>query len=73
MSKWCCGVGEVLCLIFLCVNNMITLLLVVLLQSASTRCLIVSTLDEVREYKLGKYLINKVLIVNLSTEDGDNE
>jgi len=30
-------------------------------------------MDEVREYKLGKYLINKVLIANLSTEDGDNE
>jgi hypothetical protein len=30
-------------------------------------------LDEVREYKLGKYLINKVLIANLSTEEGDNE
>jgi len=47
--------------------------LAVPLQSASTRCLVVSKVDEVREYKLGKYLINKVLIANLSTEDGDNE
>jgi hypothetical protein len=30
-------------------------------------------LDEVREYKFGKCLINKVLIANLSTEEGDNE
>jgi hypothetical protein len=30
-------------------------------------------LDEVREYKLGKYLMNKVLIANLSTVEGDNK
>ena len=52
---------------------MITLLLALLLQSASTRSLIISKLDEVREYKLGKYLINNVLIANLSIEDGDKE